>query len=372
MTPRPVLLVSHSGSYSGGAEFVFVEAISVLRAADIPVVAILPHRGALFQDAATLGANTYAMSIPWWCADHPRWRFRGRAKLAFQLSLAIFHALRCVRRHRPAVVVTNTLTAPSFAIASWVARVPHVWMVQEFGTRDHGFRFLLGHERTIRLIGSLSRTVICCSRAVEESLLEVAPSISTRVVYYGIQSTELPFRPRQPGPLRAVLLGRFGESKGQELAVEALAKARHKGADIELTLVGSGRTEEVRRLATTLGIGQHVACKPHTDDTGAVWRDADVALMCSREEAFGRVTVEAMKAHLPVCAANSGGTREIVTHEVNGLLFAPGDSASLAANLIRLESDEELRGKLALGAAQTASTFSMTRYGQELIAAIFT
>jgi glycosyltransferase involved in cell wall biosynthesis len=366
-----VLLVSHGGGYDGGAEFVFRDAVSALRAGNTSVIAIFPAAGALLDDAELLGADAHVMSVPRWAEFHRRSGFRSQAKWACRHVVAVAEALWFLRKHRPSVVVTNTLTPPSFAIAARLISVPHVWMVHELGSRDHDpFQFLLGYERTVQLISSLSRTVICCSRAVEQSLLDVVPEMRTRVIYNGIASDELPFRPRRPGPMRAALLGLFSEVKGQRVAVEALAKARCDGADIELMLVGPGDATEIQQLAKSLGVERYVACRPRTTSPLEVWRDADVALMCSRDEAFGRVTVEAMRASLPVCGADSGGTREIVANEVNGLLFEPGDSASLAAKLVRLAADEPLREFLARGAAKTGSEFGMARYREELTAAI--
>ena len=106
-------------------------------------------------------------------------------------------------------------------------------------------------------------------------------------------------------------------------------------------------------------------CRPRTGEPVKVWQEADVALMCSRAEAFGRVTVEAMKASLPVCGTDSGGTPEIVIDGVNGLLFEPGSSASLASALVRLEADENFRETLARGAARTGTTYSMDRFSDE-------
>ena len=339
------------------------------------MTAVFPALGPLVNDAVSLGAEAHVMRMPRWADFQRRAGFYRKARWTGLHLLAVFEAFRFLRTHRPSVAVTNTLTPPSFAIAARLMRLPHVWMVQEFGKRDHDLQFLLGYERTVRLIASLSRTVICCSRAVEDSLLEVAPHMTTRVVYKAVQSAELPFRPRPPGPLRAALLGQFSESKGQRIAVDAVAIARREGADVELTLVGPGDADavaQIRQLATNLGIEPHVHCRPRTAEPLEVWRESDVALMCSRDEGFGRVTVEAMKASLPVCGADSGGTPEIVINEVNGLLFAPGDSASLASDLVRLASDETLRKTLALGAAKTGSGFGMARYSQELLDAIFT
>jgi glycosyltransferase involved in cell wall biosynthesis len=92
--------------------------------------------------------------------------------------------------------------------------------------------------------------------------------------------------------------------------------------------------------------------------------------MCSECEAFGRVTVEAMRAGLPVCGTNAGGTPEIIDPGVNGLLSPAGDANALAANLMALELDEDLRRRIASRALETAQRFQRDRYGDELTASL--
>ncbi|MCV7093471.1 glycosyltransferase [Mycobacterium interjectum] len=163
-----------------------------------------------------------------------------------------------------------------------------------------------------------------------------------------------------------VLVGHFFQSKGQHVAVEAVAIARKAGVELELTLVGPGDPEPVRKLARTLGIADLVNIYGPTDDVGSYWAAAHVGLMCSDCEAFGRVTVEAMRAGLPVCGTNAGGTLEIIDPGVNGLLSAARDAKALAANLMLLESDEDLRRRLAVGAVETAQRFERNRHDNEL------
>jgi glycosyltransferase involved in cell wall biosynthesis len=88
--------------------------------------------------------------------------------------------------------------------------------------------------------------------------------------------------------------------------------------------------------------------------------------MCSQCEAFGRVTVEAMRAGLPVCGTNSGGTPEIIEPGVAGLLSPAGDAKALAANLMTLEADEDLRRHLANGALKSSQRFQRDRHDGEL------
>ncbi len=69
---------------------------------------------------------------------------------------------------------------------------------------------------------------------------------------------------------------------------------------------------------------------------------ANTLVMGNTNEAFGRVTVEALTAGRPVVGANSGGTAELVHHGVDGLLFRPGDAADLARCLARLGANPEM------------------------------
>lgn len=64
-----------------------------------------------------------------------------------------------------------------------------------------------------------------------------------------------------------------------------------------------------------------------------VVNQADIVLVCSRMEAFGRVTLEAMLLKKPVIGTNTGGTVEQVTEGFNGLLYTPGDCHQLAEKI---------------------------------------
>jgi glycosyltransferase involved in cell wall biosynthesis len=271
-----------------------------------------------------------------------------------------------LNRLRPTIVLTNTMGIPAHAVAAKLLGIPHYWMVCEFGKDDHQLRFFLGYRRTARVIARLSNTVICCSQAVEKALLAAEPTMKTCVLYPAIDAAPATPPQRTPGErMRVVLVGRFSHSKGQHLAVEAVGIARDTGVHIELTLVGPGDQEPVRELARRLGVADLVTTHGPTDDVDRYWSAAHVGLMCSECEAFGRVTVEAMRAGLPVCGTNAGGTPEIIESGVNGLLSDPGDAKALAANLMALESDEGLRRSLAIRAVETARRFERDRHDDE-------
>jgi glycosyltransferase involved in cell wall biosynthesis len=72
----------------------------------------------------------------------------------------------------------------------------------------------------------------------------------------------------------------------------------------------------------------------------------DCLVLASKDEPFGLVLLEAMRAGLPVVASNAGGVPEIITNEVNGLLFEPEDFEGLANALARIALDTETAARL--------------------------
>ena len=68
---------------------------------------------------------------------------------------------------------------------------------------------------------------------------------------------------------------------------------------------------------------------------------ADIILVCSRNEAFGRVVVEGMKLGRPVIYSRSGGIPEYMNDGVTGLSYAPGDANELIQRIEELLDDPE-------------------------------
>jgi glycosyltransferase involved in cell wall biosynthesis len=372
-------MVSNYGSLGGGAAAVFRDIGLALREKqpDLDLVAVCPWKGSLAKECARHGMRTKIAFTPWWgFAERSRAprieALIGALPRGALILPGILQAIWLLARLRPTMVLSNTMLIPSHAIAAKLLGIPHYWLVHEFGRDDHQLGFLLGYRRTVRLIGRLSESVICNSQAVEKALLAVDPKMRTRVVYPVIDAPPGTPPERHPGePMRVVLVGRFAQSKGQHVAVEAVAIARKAGVDVELALVGGGNHKPVRELARSLGVEDLVTLHGPTDDVGRYWPTAHVGLICSECEAFGLVTVEAMRAGLPVCGTDAGGTPEIIDPGVNGLLSPAGDASALAANLMALESDEDLRRAMAFRAAETAQRFQRDhRYGDAFAAVL--
>jgi glycogen(starch) synthase len=146
-----------------------------------------------------------------------------------------------------------------------------------------------------------------------------------------------------------VFAGRLEWEKGCDVCIEALAYVRQRYHDARLVVAGSGSQEtNLRRLAQRLQI-DHVVQFPgrlSQPDLAALFGTADVALVPSSYEPFGIVALEAGASGTPVVAGDSGGLREVIEHDVTGLLVPPRDPLGLATAVIRLLAEPGLADRL--------------------------
>jgi glycosyltransferase involved in cell wall biosynthesis len=366
--------VSHS-SAAGGAELALVEGVRALVDRGQEVDVAVPEAGPLVMLLRDAGARVLVARYPLWVSGG-RWRTPTHRVRRVAGTVAGAGALaRVLARRRPDAIVTNTLAVGSPALTARWLGVPHVWYVHEFGREDHGLHFDLPCGAAHRLMRHLSTEVIVDSQAVGRAVREWADPARVHVVAYAVDVPSLPCRPPGDGvTLRLALIGRRAPGKRQEDAIRAVGMLAARGVDVSLELVGDAEAayeQHLRALADAGGAAGRVRFTAFTPDRFARLGDADVALMCSSSEAFGRVTVEAMKLGRPVVGADAGGTAELVRDGWNGLLYPPGDSQALALRIERLHRDRPLLRDLGARAQEwSRATFTSERYADGLLASL--
>jgi glycosyltransferase involved in cell wall biosynthesis len=151
--------------------------------------------------------------------------------------------------------------------------------------------------------------------------------------------------PPQP-PLKVAVVARMLWSKGIDLAVEAVRRARRDGVPVELSLYGSPDPsnpkaipeETLTEWSSEPGIAWHGA----TRDVAAVWRNHHVACLPSRGgEGLPRTLLEAAACGRAIVTTDVPGCRTLVRDDAEGLIVRPDDPAALAKALAALAADPQ-------------------------------
>ncbi len=135
-------------------------------------------------------------------------------------------------------------------------------------------------------------------------------------------------------------------------------------------IAGEGPLLEVARtLVDGVGLSDRIRLLGQRSDNADLLRAMDVFVLSSREEGLGSALIEAMACSLPVVGTNAGGIPEIVENGRNGFLVPREDPAALAAVLLRLAADPDLRAGLAQSSYEMSRRYSIDRMAEATLAA---
>lgn len=149
---------------------------------------------------------------------------------------------------------------------------------------------------------------------------------------------------------RVIAVGRLDYQKGFDRLIEAwaLVQQTDKYSDWHLDIFGQGEWRDMlQQMIDERGLQDRVTLNKPTKDIAKEYAGSSILVMSSHYEGFPMVMIEAMACGLPVVTFDyKCGPRDIIDHEINGLLVKDGDIEGLAQALMRLMNDDDLRQKM--------------------------
>lgn len=262
--------------------------------------------------------------------------FPGTAYIAARLSGAakVYAIEHAVTAHAPPPIVGNGI----------ICRVRRV-----VGRR--------ARERFWRsLPGRLCSRTICVSDAVRERLVSEwgYPSRSTITIRNGVDlkhyskghtgsasvlREELGISGAEPIVL---CVGRLSREKGVSFFFDALSLIEKRGLRVHGLIVGDGPLRAtLEKQLDELGLGSRVTFTGHQEDVRPYYGSAAICVLPSLTEGLPLVLLEAMASGVPCIATEVGGTKEVISHGVDGLLVPPSSSRALASAIERLLTNRQ-------------------------------
>ncbi len=200
----------------------------------------------------------------------------------------------------------------------------------------------IGEADSLRLRGSYVVSEWLRQRFVESGLSQVE---GLPLIYPAIDSRKL--IPKKTYTVRRhfVWAGRLNESKGADIAVDAIGILKERGIKVMLDLFGMGEPSErkaKRERIEAVGLIDQVTMRGiRPGELAKQYGRYDALLYTNRQgEPFSMTVLEAMLSKLPCIVANLGGNQEILDNEKNALIFEGGNAEALAdaiTDFIQLE-----------------------------------
>jgi glycosyltransferase involved in cell wall biosynthesis len=275
---------------------------------------------------------------------------------------ALLTLIRLIRAYRPDIVETHTSKAGLLGRVAAVLALPrrpivihtyhgHVLRGYFGPAKTRAFTLL---ERALNRVSDL--LVVVSSKTADELIeLKVARRSKFAVVPLGLELDGFLALAPEPDPAARARLGvapeeivftitgRLVPIKRLDLALRSLAIA-NRSAPMRLLVVGDGDLRpELERLAAELGCADQVDFLGYRRDLETIAAASDAALLTSDNEGTPVALIEAAAAARPVVATDVGGVADVVADGETGLLARRDDVEAIAAAMVRLAGDRELR-----------------------------
>ena len=288
-----------------------------------------------------------------------RLSFRAQTVFAVQFWPEVLAIRRIIRDQQIDLLMIGGLVNPHAAIAGRMEQVPVVWQILDTRTPT------LLRKILMPVVKGLADVVMCTGMRVARAhpgamglgrrLVPFIPPVDT-VDFRPDPARRVEARTELGVPERGFLIGAVGNlnpQKGHEYLIEAGAIVQRDIPELWIRILGGIASthvdylESLNEKAKVLGLTRNNRFR-FTDPGEHVgeWLPAyDVFLLTSvpRSEGIPTVILEAMACGLPVVTTDVGSVREIVEDGVTGFVVAPMDSQAIAACVLRLLNDEELR-----------------------------
>ncbi len=200
--------------------------------------------------------------------------------------------------------------------------------------------------------------------------------IAIKGEYFSIQTVELKSQARKTLkiPQSAVVIGSFqkdgdgwGEGlnpkmvKGPDVFLNTISILKNSVPEIFVILSGPARGYVKKGLEELSVPYKHVFLEDYSK-IGSLYHCLDLYMVTSRQEGGPKSVLESMACGVPLVTTRVGQAVDLVQNEQNGMIVDVEDTEALACSCKKVLSDEHLRRKIIVNAAETAKVNTYTAH----------
>lgn len=249
--------------------------------------------------------------------------------------------LKLLREFKPLMCLSNFGSTNIVSVASYLKGVPHRWnFVHTLGRQiriDSGkkasYKSILLDVRK-QIVYRLNTQLIANSQGTRNDVIKRFNVKGSKVFVHTflIPETQLSLKIQKERSHTLSIVGRLAKSKGHFELLSQFKVLLAKYPEITLNIVGNGdEREHLEKEVARVGIANNVIFSGNksNDQIGSVYANSVAHISASHEEAFGMVTIEALREGTPVICTKTSGSLDILEPGINGEFFKHSNQNSL-------------------------------------------
>lgn len=368
MKKMNIIVFTYKADISGGSNRSLLSILEILVNESHNVTLILPKKtGGMYAAAKEIGIQCIYQPFGRICAKKVRGigllkqYLRLYIKLIWDVCYTRIRSYQYKKLH-PDIVYTNGTIVHAGRLLAKCLDIPHVYHIREFIES-----YQLMPINVYNMMSNGTSKFILISNDLYNVYKKQIHESKLEMISNGIKYVEQPPKNKHDG-FNMLMTARICSGKRQIDAIEAMNIICKEVKDVHLYFAGNtvNESDVLYKNVLTIYIKSHeledrITFLGEIKDMSSLRQNMDIELLCSEREAFGRVTVEAMRSSLPVIGSNTGGSKDIIIPGENGYLYEVGNPEDLAKYIMKLYSDKDLLYSL----SDKAQEFSKSHFTEK-------
>lgn len=219
-----------------------------------------------------------------------------------------------------------------------------------------------------KIIWQKAKAVVANSRGLKVLALKTSPRQKIDVIYNGVDLKQFFPNAKTGNDFAVISTARLIKRKGIEYLINAFLNFQKYFPDSRLLIAGDGDLKNY-----FIKIVKNSGLEDKVDFLGSisheklsdVYRRADVFVLPSLNEGMSNALLEAMASGLAIIATDTGGTGELVSTSVNGIIIEKNSEQAIYDALKTLYQDRELLNKMKQASLEKITDFSWLKVSAE-------
>lgn len=332
-----ILFVTHYDGFYGANKSLYTLMLLLRERYGVKPIVLMPNDGPMSAQLENAGMP-YKVSHYYWWVNYDngifQWLLNKRKQLINYLRVS--QLCQLFNDYQPELIYTNSVCVNIGVLMAQKLHIPHIWQYRE-AYRQLDFKLSLSEWSSRRIWANMvTKAHILISDYMMDYYRPFLPNERMVRIYNGVDlpnGVEERTKNVVDGRLKIACVGILSEQKNQIELLKAQALLRDRGIEIETYFYGSNKPKyllRVRQCISALRLESLAHIVGHTSDVFSALKEMNLGVVCARDEAFGRVTVEFMLMHMPVVVSDSGANPELIESGKTGTIYPIGDVKKLA------------------------------------------